>query len=763
MVTRRSFVQGLAAGGACALGLDQLSELYAETAPPIDVIEEAEDIFSNVRRVQGHDDHQRYLQILGAANPFKEGDEIIGVAAPDETSRQRARQLLAATRAVDLALRPPCDDQLTRYLRGDLSETNDDAYKTLTLGRLKNQLLHMSEADIKELSATLPSHVIGCLVKLMTNEELVALGAKIFNPLPGSQVGAEGYLGARVQPNSPTDNVHDIRWQVFDAFCYSVGDVLLGTNPVSSDVESVAAIERTLQEILVTFGIDYVMPHCVLAHVDVQADVESKYPGSTALWFQSIAGTDGANGTFDISIDKMKQYADGRNGPYGMYFETGQGADFTNGHGNGFDMVLHEARKYGFARALSRRVARARVASGHSPQPWMHLNDVAGFIGPEVFRKKEQLVRCCLEDIVMGKLHGLCLGLDVCSTLHMDVSLDDLDWCLDRIMPACPAYLMALPTKIDPMLGYLTTGYQDHVRLREKFGRKVDDRMWQFFQRLQIVDQHGQPTKNFGDPIWVYTQFRRAKGDQRSDATIRHEGEQQLAEVRSRGVFVASGYGQSPGQLHPKLKSRIESIYRDAKESIWAELSQSFIDSVPMVMQLSTMSADREDYILHPESGEAMSDESAQVIHRLRQAHKGRFNVQLVISDGLNAHSISDDGHLHPFLNSLRSALADASFVVSPDNLLITSGRVRAGYRVGEALFSGLEGNRAILHVIGERPGSGHHTFSIYITAPNGHIWSEVGRVDHNITKVVSGVATTALRPIVAAKETVKVLQTLVA
>jgi ethanolamine ammonia-lyase large subunit len=114
-------------------------------------------------------------------------------------------------------------------------------------------------------------------------------------------------------------------------------------------------------------------------------------------------------------------------------------------------MVLHEARKYGFARALTQRVQAAQQRAGSPFSPWVHLNDVAGFIGPEVFRTREQLVRCCLEDIVMGKLHGLCLGLDVCSTLHMDVSLDDLDWCLDRILPANPAYLMALPTKIDPM------------------------------------------------------------------------------------------------------------------------------------------------------------------------------------------------------------------------------------------------------------------------------------------------------------------------
>ena len=64
-----------------------------------------------------------------------------------------------------------------------------------------------------------------------------------------------------------------------------------------------------------------------------------------------------------------------------------------------------------------------------------------------------------IEDIVMGKLHGLCIGLDVCSTLHMDVSLDDLDWCLDRVMPANPAYLMALPTRFISTCGSCCSKY----------------------------------------------------------------------------------------------------------------------------------------------------------------------------------------------------------------------------------------------------------------------------------------------------------------
>ena len=376
--------------------------------------------------------------------------------------------LLSNTRVADIDAHPVHQDDLFRYSLSVVNQNAGREVSDLTVGKLRKYLLTSNEDAIRSVMTGLSSDVIACVVKLMTNEELIQVGQKVFNPLPGSQIGAKGYLGARLQPNSPTDNVDDIRWQVLDGWSYAVGDVLLGTNPVSSVPESVAAIELGLQDLMTTFQVDHLMPHCVLSHIDVQAEVEAAQPGSTELWFQSIAGCDTANATFDISVEKMKRHAGSRTGPYGLYFETGQGADFTNGHSHGFDMVMHESRKYGFARALTAEVSNARHQAGHGADAWVHLNDVAGFIGPEVFRTREQLVRCCLEDIVMGKLHGLCLGLDVCSTLHMDISLDDLDWCLDQIMPANPAYLMALPTKIDPMLGYLTTGFQDHVRLREK-------------------------------------------------------------------------------------------------------------------------------------------------------------------------------------------------------------------------------------------------------------------------------------------------------
>jgi len=750
MISRRGFLGSLA-GGIAGMSLSTRSALAQAVA--IRQSNPAEDLFAFVQRARGSFDAALYHQILGAANEFKEGDAIVGVAAADDTSREQARRLIANTTIRDINAHPLLVDELSTLL--DETVDVNAAAKTAewTLGELKQFLLTRDEADIKAMMTGLSSAAIGCVVKLMSNAELIAVGSKVFNPLPGSRIGAKGYLGARIQPNSPTDNVDDIRWQVLDAWSYGVGDVLLGTNPVSSDPASVAAIEETLQDLLVTFGISDIMPHCVLSHIDVQAEVEQMQPGSTELWFQSIAGSDAANSTFDISVEKMQKYATARTGKFGLYFETGQGADFTNGHSHGFDMVLHEARKYGFARALSQTVATAR-----NGEPWVHLNDVAGFIGPEVFRTREQLVRCCLEDIVMGKLHGLCLGLDVCSTLHMDISLDDLDWCLDEIMPANPAYLMALPTKIDPMLGYLTTGYQDHVRLRERFGYKVNDAAWRFFQELDVIDEQGRPGRHFGDPLWVYLQFRRRKNDSRSEGQILAEGWKQFAAVRQRGVFLAQGYGDHVWDLLPDLDRDIRRIYDDAKVCIWEELAPEFIARIPNSVSLDTRSSDREQYILHPETGERLSDASAETVRDLREQHGGKYDVQIVISDGLNALAITDDGHMDVFLSELRDRLKDDGHRVAPENLVVNSGRVRTGYRIGEMLFADQSGASAILHIIGERPGTGHHTFSIYMTALYGSDWGTPGKADHNLTKVVSGVANTALPPRDGAVETARIL-----
>lgn len=715
-----------------------------------------EDIFTYISRISGGFDIRLYKQLVGAANEFKEGDEIAGIAAHDEPARKMARKLIANTLLSDVIENPLFRDEQYDLIHN--STAFDKGIIGMTFGQLKKFLLESDEADIKRIMPSLSSDVIAFVVKLLTNDELVSISSKVFNPLANSNIGAKGYVSARVQPNSPTDNIEDIVWQVFDAWSYGVGDLVLGSNPVSSDPLMVARIEAALHDLLVTFQLENTMPNCVLSHVDIQSQVENTQPGTTGIWFQSLAGTVKANQTFDVTIEKMQAHADARQGNrYGLYAETGQGADGTNGHGEGFDMVVHESRKYGFLRALKQRLGKNKT---NNTVPWVFLNDVAGFIGPEVFRTKEQLVRCCLEDLVMGKLHGLTIGLDICTTLHMDVTLDDLDWCIDQIMPANPAYFMALPTKNDPMLSYLTTSFADHVRVREQFGYKVNDAMWEFFKRIEIIGKDNKPTANFGQPNQVYLRYCRAKGDMRSDETILFDGKAAIERVRKRGVPIAEGFGEKFWQMEPSLDQEIRELYKDAKYCLWTEWESAYLQSIRNAIVISSMSTNRIDYVYHPASGERISPESLLVIQSLRKKlEKNTVDVQIIISDGLNTQSLMDKDHLETFLPSVYKKLAALNLSIAEAPIVIRNGRVRAGYEVGEQLF-GKEGlsKHCIVHIIGERPGTMHRNFSVYITTASTSNWNYRGKVDHDITRVVSGISDTAYLPNEAALEVVSIV-----
>jgi len=730
----------------------------SSTNPLIDLKDSLndEDIFTYISRISGGFDLKLYKQLVGAANEFKEGDEIAGIAAPDEPARKMARNLIANTLLSDVIEQPLFRDE--QYDLIHKTTAFDKDVIGMNFGQLKEFLLKSDEADIKRIMPSLSSDVIAFVVKLLTNNELVSISSKVFNPLPNSNIGAKGYVSARVQPNSPTDNIEDILWQVFDAWSFGVGDLVLGTNPVSSDPIMVAQIEGALHDLLFTFQLENTMPNCVLSHIDIQSQVESTQPGTTGIWFQSLAGTVKANQTFDVTLEKMQAHADARqNNHYGLYAETGQGADGTNGHGEGFDMVVHESRKYGFLRALKQSLGKHK---NNNTVPWVFLNDVAGFIGPEVFRTKEQLVRCCLEDLVMGKLHGLTIGLDICTTLHMDVTLDDLDWCIDQIMPANPAYFMALPTKNDPMLSYLTTSFADHVRVREQFGYKVNDAMWEFFKRINIIGVDNKPSALFGQPNQVYLRYCRAKGDLRSDETILFEGKAAIERVRKRGVHIAEGFGEKTWQMQPSLDREIRELYKDAKYCLWTEWEPSYLQSIRNAIVIASTSNNRIDYVYHPASGERISPESVLAIQSLRKRlKKNTPDVQIIISDGLNTRSLMDEDHLETFLPSVYKNLASLNLTIAEAPIVIQNGRVRAGYEVGELLF-GKErlSKHCVVHIIGERPGTMHRNFSVYITAASASNWNYRGKVDHDITRVISGISDTAYLPKEAAVEVASIV-----
>ncbi len=283
---RRTFMTSLMLGAsALALSGCKKDKPPATTPPPpgvyIPSVKEGESVFRYIERTRGGFDQTLYRQIIGAANAYKEGDEAAGLAAADDASRANARLLLHHTRIGELRAHPLFEDGLFTLIEQGVDPAMAANLEGWKLGDLKAFLLDQPEEAIKAHMPGLGSDVIACVVKLMSNEELIAVGGKLFNPLPGSKVGAKGYLGARIQPNSPTDHPDDIRWQVFDGWSYAVGDVVLGTNPVSSEVSSVAAVENALKDVLDTFGLTDVMPHCVLSHIDIQAEVEKLQPGTT--------------------------------------------------------------------------------------------------------------------------------------------------------------------------------------------------------------------------------------------------------------------------------------------------------------------------------------------------------------------------------------------------------------------------------------------------------------------------------------------------
>jgi ethanolamine ammonia-lyase large subunit len=51
-----------------------------------------------------------------------------------------------------------------------------------------------------------------------------------------------------------------------------------------------------------------------------------------------------------------------------------------------------------------------------------------------------------------------------------------------------------------------------------------------------------------------------------------------------------------------------------------------------------------------------------------------------------------------------------------------------------------------------------HHNYSVYISVASAADWNVEGKIDHDITRVISGISDTALHPKDAAKETFRIL-----
>ena len=669
-------------------------------------------------------------QTFTLANEFKEGDLLVGGTA-DPRLRGDARQAIGGLRIGDIAAAAFVDDGVTAALHRSLNRSALAEISPLTIDALKQILLRPSAPDwVRRYRDGLPSETIAAVVKVMTSEELSTVARAIFNPVPGDgiAIGAPGHFGSRIQPNSPGDDEDEILLSTLEGLTYGCGDVIVGLNPASDDVDTIVQLEDLLRRVVERLRLP--TRYCVLSDIVKQTKARERVP--VDVGFQSLAGTSRAlAGMVALDVDGIRDLACGFSG---NYFETGQGSAVTNGTAEGVDMVTLEARAYGVARLIHQ-----------TTDAWTIVNDVAGFIGPEVFRTPEQLERACLEDIVMAKLHGLTMGLDVCATFHMAIPPDTLRAITRRIVDrGAPAYLMAVAGNADPMLGYLTTSFREHPPLRQHSGRQITTAMQ---ARLAALDPRSTPS--------LYAAYVKAGGDDRTLDALRAEGAAKIESLRANGWDLGSGEDASGGAAG----SRVDAIYAQARQALYAVLDAHVVAAAsPRHVRVRTRARDREDYLAHPPSGESIRDEDvARIRAALASAGSRHPQLQIVVSDGLNANAVNNN--LRALLPPLRRALAAAGLHVGDLDVVIDNGRVRAGYQAGAIVDADV-----VLHFIGERPGTGLDTLSAYVTYGRDSAGRSRWRsdLDHAATTAVCGIHRQAKPPAAAADEITRLLRRIV-
>jgi ethanolamine ammonia-lyase large subunit len=423
-------------------------------------------------------------EILAKANEEKSGDQLAGIAAHSERERVAAKRRLAAFTLQDIAQQPLIDsseDEVSRLL----AETHDAAkfqsIRSLTVGEFREFILddETAEEQLKELQWAILPEIAAAVAKVMSNKDLILAAAKIRNVTRcRNTMGERGVLGIRTQPNHPVDDVGGILLAAFEGLLYGCGDAVIGVNPASDSVETVAAILRALARLIDAYGVP--TQACCLAHVTTQLEA-MKQGAPVDLLFQSIAGTEAANRSFGVSLELLREGRERvlehharRNvawkGEDVMYFETGQGSALSAGAHHGIDQLTLEARAYGVARVF---------------RPFL-VNSVVGFIGPEYLYDERQIIRAGLEDHFVGKLLGLPMGVDVCYTNHADADQNSADNLLMLLTAAGCNYFMGVPCSDDVMLNYQSTSYHDALAARKLFHLRPAPEFLAWLQNMGI-------------------------------------------------------------------------------------------------------------------------------------------------------------------------------------------------------------------------------------------------------------------------------------
>lgn len=685
---------------------------------------------------------QELRQTLALANEFKEGDLLIG-GTQDEQVRTDARRALGTVRLSDLAKNAVVEDGLTQTLARSVHKLLMQEIGSLTVSAVKRMLTGSNGAMWwQSYRDGLTSEAIAALVKTMTNDELAAVARTIFPAFPGTgvNVGSAQHFGSCIQANSPTDDEEEVLFSVLEGLSYGCGDVLLTVTPARADEDTVTRLAALLGGIISRLKLP--TRFSVLANLTQQAAAAKQT--KMEVVYQPLCGTakawQAANG---IAVEDLP---DAIGGVGGLFFDFEQGRELLGGAAEEADMVTLAARGLGVARYLSKQVEQR-----YGRRPWLLAKGIAGWSGPALWRSGEQLVRACLENVVLAKLHGIPVGLDAGASFQLGIEPQVLQQLTPQIAAqASPAFLLAVAGSVDPARGYLTTSFREHPRLRKATGKTITSAMQQRLGELGIVNADGEVAAHALATAQLYAAYEQAGGDTRSQETLQADALKKLNDLNRRGFDLGYGHG---GNFQPpkSVEARLDAIFAQARRALYARLDEvSLKEAAPHHLRVRTQARDREAFLAQPITGALLQEEDAARVQALLSA--GRPQVQLVFSDGWNANALNEN--LRGLLPALRDELARQGCELSDVEVLIENGGVEAGYHVGALLEA-----EVVLHLLGERPGTGASAgldaLAAYLTygydERGDSRWGQALNSSH--TTIISGIHRQGLRTETAAAE----------
>ncbi len=609
--------------------------------------------------------------LLGAADTSKAGDRNAGLAARDEAEREVARLILSSLTLQHLYDHPLTDDRgkvdSVMRVNYDIDLDRFRSLAPMTLGQLKDHLLNGSGDEVSQIGRALTGVMAAALAKLLDTHELIFLAKKVTCVTKArTTLGLPGTLSSRLQPNHPVDDLRGVTFLVYTGLSLGAGDALIGLNPAIDTVQNITAILSHLDSLRQRTGVPTQI--CVLGHVKTQlACLAAGAP--VEIMFQSLAGTESTNLTeFDISVDLLdeayrtiaergalkdvaKQF---------MYFETGQGSEFTYGKHNGVDMTTTEALCYGLARRYD---------------PFM-LNNVTGFIGPETHLDNFEMIISNLQDHFMGKLLGLPMGMAPCYTLHSKITLEGQQMATELLAAAGANYYMDVCLNTDRMLAYFDTSGHDDQTLREIYGKNPAPEFlaWAIDRGIMAKSPNGRVVRgpNWGNPRIFCA----------SDAEF-----QELLRA-TPALYGLEHAGPRPAERTTRELKLNQAV---ARQAIHSELRLDELARVAPFRVLTTQATDKESHLNSPGLGARLSAEST------RSLRPESCDVQIAVSDGLSAEAVHHN--IANLLPVLKDGL-DAKNLRTGQPILVRYSRVKVAEHLAECLHAKL-----VVLLIGERPG----------------------------------------------------------